>query len=139
MSAIIPGFQTDAIARWDRTPDDRPLTWRVKKTKDELLQHARRSYPSPTYKIQKIANTFQEGRFEIKILFLPVAHPELNPIEMLWSKRKCQVACRNMKFPLSTVEVLTREAISQFNANKFAKYVEHVPVEESKFKGLSTL
>ena len=129
----------DAISRWDGIPDDWPLTWRVKKTKDQLLQHAREIYPSPIYKIQKIANTFREGRFEIKILFLPVAHPELNPIEMLWSKVKRQVASKNMNFRLSTVEELTREAVAEFSASEFAKYVEHVLVEEQKFKELSTL
>ena len=58
---------------------------------------------------------------------------------MLWSKVKRQVASRNMNFRLSTVEELTREAVSQFNASEFAKYVEHVLVKEQKFKELNTL
>ena len=58
---------------------------------------------------------------------------------MLWSKGKGQVASRNMNFRLNTVEELTREVIPQFNANEFAKYVERVQVEESKFKGFSAL
>ena len=72
----------NAIARWDGIPYDWPLTWRVQKSKNELLEQAREIYPSPRYKIQKIADKFSEGDFEIKILFLPVAHPELNPVDM---------------------------------------------------------
>ena len=52
---------------------------------------------------------------------------------------KHHVASRNINFRLFAVEELTREARSQFNVNEFAKYAEHVQVEESKFKGLRTL
>ena len=49
----------------------------------------------PTYKIQKIATKFNEGDFQIKILFLPFARPELNAIEMVWLKIKREVATKN--------------------------------------------
>ena len=58
---------------------------------------------------------------------------------MLSSKVKLQVASRNMNFHLYTVKELTREAVSQFNANEFTNYVEHVLAEERKLKDLSTL
>ena len=124
----------NAIVRWDGIPDDWPLTWRVQKSKNELLQQARKIYSSPTYKIQKIADKFREGDFEIKILFLPVAHPELNPLEMFWSKMKRGIATKNMTFRLSAVEEMTRTAVQTFPPNEFAKYVEHVKLEEMKYK-----
>ena len=65
------------------------------------IMHAKCIHPRRTR--FKKANTFLEWMVEIHILFLPVAHPELNPIEMLWYKVKRQVDSRNMKFLLSTI------------------------------------
>ena len=53
------------------------------KTKMQLLDYARRIYPRPKYRIQKIADKFEKDAFYIKLLFLRVSHPELNPIEMV--------------------------------------------------------
>ena len=78
----------DSIARWERTTDEWPLTCRIKKKRNELLEQAIEIYPMHSYKIQKVARKFDEGEFQIKILFLPLAHPELNPIKMVWSKIK---------------------------------------------------
>ena len=60
-------------------PDDLLLTWIHKKTDIQLFDHGR-IHPNPKYKIQKIADNFEKDVFSIKILFIPVAHPELNPI-----------------------------------------------------------
>ena len=101
----------DSIARWECMPDDWPLTWRVKKTNNELLKRAREINPMPAYKIQRIATKFNERDFQIKILFLPVARPELNPIDMLWPKIKREVATKNLNFRLPTVEEITKQAV----------------------------
>ena len=74
---------------------------------------AKKVYPNPTYKIQKIADKFTLGGFNIKTLFLPVAHPELNPIEMLWSKLKRNTAATNMGYLLSKVELRANQKLSQ--------------------------
>ncbi len=128
----------DAIVRWNGVPEDWPLTWKHRKTKGELLAQARQIYPSPTYKIQKIANEFVTEEFNIKILFLPVAHPELNPIEMVWSKMKRSIAGKNMTHRLSAVEEQTRRKVELMTAFESNRYVEYVKVEEDKFKNLST-
>ena len=61
-----------AIDRWGGAPDDWPLTWKRRKSKNDLLEQSRRMYPSPKYKIQKIADKFECALFNIKIIFLPV-------------------------------------------------------------------
>ena len=73
----------DSTIRWNGVPENWPLTWAHQKSKSQLLEQARKIYPAPKYKIQKIADKFREGDFLTKILFLPVAHPELNPIKMV--------------------------------------------------------
>ena len=98
----------DSVARWEGIPEDWPSTWRVTKTKNELLERAREIYPKPTYKIQKISKNFIAGNFEVKILFLPVAHPEIYPIVIAWSKIKREIAYKNLAFRLSAVEEETK-------------------------------
>ena len=127
----------DSIARWVGIPDDWPLTKGVKKTKNELLERARELYPMPTYKIQKIAIKFNDGDFQIKILFVPVAHSELNPTGMVWSKIKREVATKNLNFRLSTVEEITKQAVLKFTASEFTKYVEHVKLEDLNYKQIN--
>ena len=79
----------DAIRRWGGpSNDDWPLTRALNKTNKQILEEARRLKPTPAYEIQKIADSFEIGDFCIKILFLPVAHPELNPVEMVWGRIK---------------------------------------------------
>ena len=91
----------------------------------------------PTYKIQKIATKFNKGDFQIKILFLPVAHPELSPIEMVWSKIKREVATKNLIIRLATGEEITKQAVLKFTASEFTKYVEHVKLEELNYKQIN--
>ena len=128
----------NAIERWGGCDDGWPLTWKKKKTLQELLDYARKIYPSPKYKIQKIADKYEEGDFKIVVLFLPVAHPELNPIEMVWGQIKRKVASKNMDFKLSSVEELTRTEIAKVSPCGFARYVSHTIIEEEKYKQLST-
>ena len=124
----------NAIARWDGVPDDWTLASRVQKSKNELLEQAREIDPSPTYKIQKIADKFSEGDFEIKKLSLPVAHPEINPLEMFRSKMKSRIATKNMTFRLSAVEEMARTAVQKLTPNEFSKCVEHLRLEEVKYE-----
>ena len=122
----------DSIARWERISDEWPLTWRLKKKRNELLEQAREIYPMHTYNIQKIAIKFDGGEFQIKILFLPLAQPELNLIEMVWSKIKRGVATKNSNFRLSAVQEMTKQVMLKFTASEFTKYVEHVKLQELK-------
>ena len=129
----------DAIKRWDGPNDDWPLTWAAEKTNSQKLQEARRLKPTPEYEIQRIADLFAEGEFCIKILFLPVAHPELNPIEMVRGmvKRKC--ASLNMTFTLNDVDDIARSEVAKVDASIFTKFYEHSLKEEEKYRDLSVL
>ena len=128
----------ESLLRWDGVPDVWPLTWKISKRKGELLSRAREVYPSLIYKIQKIANMCIIGMFHIKILIPPVAHPELNPIEIFWSKMKNDMAKTNTTFRLSHAEDITRSVVASMAPEEFSRYVEHVQIEEEKFKSLST-
>ncbi len=76
----------------------------------QLLEEAKRLVPPPKYKVQQLADKFSLPNFDIKILFLPVSHPELNPMEMIWSYVKRKVGKNNLEFKLCEVEEFTRDA-----------------------------
>ena len=93
----------------------------------------------PKYKIQKLADQFETATFSIKILFLPVAHPELNPIEMVWAFIKRAVASKNMQFQLGIVEQLTQEQVMRVTPEQFKKYYSHTRKEEDKHRLMNRL
>ena len=74
------------------------------KTIIQLLDYARRIYPTPKYRIQKIAYQFGVDASSISMLFLPVGHPELYPIEIVWASVKRAVEATNVNFHLKAVE-----------------------------------
>lgn len=128
-----------AIERWGDAPAEWPEDWRKLKRKSQLLEYARSIYPAPKYKIQKIADKFSTDEFDIKILFLPVAHPELNPIEMVWSFVKRAVASRNLHFTLTHVENVTKTLMQGLTSSDIHGYVRHAQSEENKYRELSEL
>ena len=44
-------------------PEEWPLTWAEQKIKDQLLDYVKKVYPTPKYKIQKIADKFERNKF----------------------------------------------------------------------------
>lgn len=72
----------ESIKKWGGPDKSWSKNWEKEKSNRQLLEYCRSIYPTPKYAIQKLADQFEEGEFCIKILFLPVAHPELNPIEI---------------------------------------------------------
>ena len=103
-----------SIVGWEGKLDDWPWNRRNSRSKLLLLQKSRHVYPNPKYKIQKIAS-----RFDIKILFLPIAHPELNPLDMVWSFVKRNLAAKNIHFKLSELESETGIQIGNITASDF--------------------
>lgn len=84
--------------QWGGAPNDCTLNRIHENLKMQLLGYTRRIYPGPKYRVQKFADKFETAAFSIKILFLPVPHPKLNHIEMVWSSVKRAIASRNMIF-----------------------------------------
>jgi len=60
-----------------------------------MLEQSRALHTGGKYVVRELANEFRHGSFHIRILFLLVAHPELNPIEMVWGTVKRAVSNQN--------------------------------------------
>ena len=61
-----------------------------------------------------------------EIVRLPVAHCELNPIEMAWSQMKHFIWTHNTKFTLTEVERLTHLAFDEVTPDRWKSLIAHV-------------
>lgn len=62
---------------------------------------------------------------DIRVLFLPVGHPQLNPIELIWSNIKQFVASNNHDFSMATIERLTRQRVLDIDSSVWTSACEH--------------
>ncbi len=106
------------------------------KTQDQITTTRTSTDCASESKVQdsKIAEKFESDDFNIKILLLSVADPELNPIEMAWSHIKREAGRNKLKFSLSAVEGETRKEINCLTAEDSRKYVAYAMKEEDKFR-----
>jgi len=58
---------------------------------------------------------------DIRLNTLPVAHPQLNPIEMVWSWIKTHVATNNHDYSMPGIRTLTEARVAQIGAEWWAK------------------
>ena len=75
----------------------------------------------PEYFVDDIAK--QAGH---EVVRLPVAHCELNPIEMAWSQMKHYIKTHNTKFTLSEMERLTHIGFTAVTADRWISLIAHV-------------
>jgi hypothetical protein len=115
---------------------------RIKKA--QLLSQREVVTPPPKYLAQELAVKFESGDFNIKILMLPVAHPELNPIEHVCEFFKRTVASQNFTHNLKEVERLTKMHITSFKGphgsgpnRMFGKFVRNTIEEEERYRRLA--
>ena len=129
----------DAINRWDGPNNDWPIAWEKCKTKAHMLDEAKRLHPGFKYVVQELADKFSHTNFDIKFLFLPVAHPELNPMELVWGVLKRSVATANLNFVLSEVEQLTREKTQAYDQTTFEPFVNHIVQQEREYRRVAPI
>lgn len=89
------------------------------------MEHAKSIYPTVMYKIQKTADKFQTEYIELKFAFLPVAHPELNPVELVSSSIKRFVSSNNQDLRLSKVERLAKTKIESISIQDIKYFTSH--------------
>jgi transposase len=88
--------------------------------KSELYRIAREVAPPKQLRLQVTVNRWNErNQTDIKILLLPIAHPQLNPIEMVWSWVKVEVGKRNKSFTMTSVKNETIKRVGEINATQW--------------------
>ena len=89
---------------------------------------ARNTLHKKHYEICAIAK-----KYKCKALFLPVAHPELNHIEMVWARMKDYIKKKNTNFSLTDCEKYANEFFDTFNEAEWLKYIDHVKTVEEEY------
>lgn len=78
-------------------PDDwNEEEWRTTRTRAEMKAQADNHRPTPSFLVQDLTAKFHET-----IQISPVAHPELNPIELVWGTMKAPVRRASIEFSLA--------------------------------------
>ena len=98
---------------------EKGLDWGDWLTRVQLLEIAMENNPPPTYLVDTL---FKAAGHEI--LRLPPYHPELNPIEQVWSVVKRYVA-RHTDFKIQTILRLVEEALSTITNDVWQNYIRH--------------
>lgn len=84
---------------------------------------------APAKQFQAVADGAKHG---VIVVYLPVAHPELNPIELVWAQVKGRVRRGNTSFVLSTVQKLGTQIVRDVTAADWAAATLHCIKEETK-------
>ena len=87
-----------------------------------LLNIAKDMAPPKVMRVTETLNQWNtEHNTDIKILLLPIAHPQLNPIELVWSWVKTEVAKRNKDFKMKTLHALIVQRINEITPEMWRK------------------
>ena len=89
--------------------------------KSELLQLVRMNPQRTIYKTDTVAEAAGHS-----VLRLPIAHCELNPIELVWAQVKGCAARNNKKFTMAEALKLSHEGNEKVTAENWAACVRHV-------------
>ncbi len=83
----------------------------------ELSMIVKKNEPEPRYEAQDI---LEGANKDLKMLILPVHHPELNPIELQWGRLKSFCERNNTTDRMSDVEKLALEEYDRITAQHWA-------------------
>lgn len=99
---------------------------RIKYSKDLLLQIAKKYKPAKKYKVFDVLQNWNNTKnTDIKINILPIAHPQLNPIELIWNWIKRYVAGENHDFNMETIRTLAKRRASELDSTYWDKSYQH--------------
>jgi transposase len=87
-----------------------------------LLHIAREMAPDKVMRITETVNEWNAmHNSDIRTLLLPVAHPQLNPIELVWSWVKVEVAKRNTAHTMSALHAITVQRVNEITPDMWNK------------------
>ena len=105
-----------------------------KSTKAILLNQVKDIKVPQEYVLDRMTKEYcEKNAKDIAILRLPVAHSELNPIELIWANIKNKVAVKNTTFKMCDVKKLVDDAISEVTPKNWKDAVTHTLKVEKEF------
>jgi len=98
-------------------------------TKPELLLIAKNNSIPTKYLIESLADQCDK---EVKVLWLPPAHCEFNPIELVWAYVKNYVAVHNKGNTIQGIYELSLQALSKVTPQLWSNCIKHAKKYECK-------
>jgi len=91
-----------------------------------MTAEADKNRRAPRYQVQDLPR-----RSSVKILISPVAHPELNPIEMVWGTIKMALKRAILDFTMAALKALVDIEGAKITADVWCRYEDHaIKMEE---------
>lgn len=113
-------------------PADWEDGWWQSRAKAEVKAVADDNKPAPRYLVKQLA-----ASFGVSVLISPVAHPDLNPIEMVWGTVKMALKRGNTAFTLTALKQLVVAEFETITPAVWAKYAAHAIKREDFYRGLA--
>ncbi|XP_031340996.1 uncharacterized protein LOC116169109 [Photinus pyralis] len=101
-------------------------------TRPSLLQLSRMYNYKKQYFLEKVVNDVRQDK--VKRLWLPVAHCEFNPIELIWAYVKNKVAKLNTTFKIKDVLDLCKATLEDVPKSVWANCVHHAKKVEDMYR-----
>ena len=117
----------DDIKRW---LDEHNIQYNDTDIKKTLLDKVKQHRPKPLYLTDDAATQHGHGH---TVLRLPVAHCELNPIELAWASVKGYVAKHTKNFNLTEIRLTASRQIYTHNSRHVEEVCRHVVDTENHY------
>jgi len=118
----------------EAVPEDYSATWRKKKTVPELREKAVKHRSTPRYLVRDLA-----AGFDVSVIFPPVAHPEVNPIKMVWATVKVALRNTNVTFTTSRLQELVGIEFARISAEAWGRYEDHAIGMENHYMEVAAI
>ena len=108
---------------------DHKIQFDASMLRPQLLALAKQNKPDPTYVIDDVVR--EHGH---EVLRLPPYHPDLNPIELIWSQVKNLIASRNLTYRLADLVNIANISFDEIGPNRWRSVCEHVQKVEKQYR-----
>eukprot|EP00170_Pyropia_yezoensis_P000820 contig_3774_g822 len=98
-----------------------------------MKEQADKHRPAPRFLVQDLA-----AQLDVTILISPVAHPELNSIEMLWRTVKAVLRRANIDFSLTRLKELVEVDFVRITPEVWGRYEDHVVKMEDYYRTVAS-
>ena len=115
----------------DVVPQDWESGWQQSPTREDMRVFADENKPAARFLVQQLA-----ARFGVSVLISPVAHPDLNPVEMIWGTVKMALQRGNTRFTLLALKDHVTKEFDKITRAVRAKYEDHAIKRADIYRGL---
>lgn len=106
-------------------------------SKQYLLEIVNNNRIPPRYKVQDIVKKYPNT--DVSLIILPVHHPELNPIELMWAQIKNHVRSNNVELRQAAAEDLVRAKVALLKQTAWQACEGHVKKVEDMYNNETEL